>query len=450
MAGPGPVLLGRLFACLRPPHELVAYLFFRVLGRGVAEIVSGLSDTPLGRLMEQVAGVCNPGPPSSQPEVPSGPGLLRDVLALPFGKAVLNRKARHAFRGARCLPVGETSLREYFGRDPALSIVSWAQEVEEAFVVGPLLDRARAGDAFAAEELFLRYAHEIRPAIRHLTESEEDAQKIELGVRGRIIADIVGLDPRVQSVRDFAKGCVYPAFRAHFGLREPSYPSYMPPATFVDETQDEALDRLYREALRRGHLLVSNPPPGPDAGLLQALKTEREVMVLWATLSGVNLPHHATVVLIGTVFRRMKRRARGGVASDAGRAESGVERIAREKARYWEAKQIVRRISHVPLRELAHYFIEKYKKQSHYPEAVLRPCFAPYMKQMDAPVASFLKHEKTIKTYSGPMDALAGDTQFRFYFTDDPEDNLAKWRYSAKRRTKGLIFDSDLGHLFER
>jgi hypothetical protein len=429
---------------------LVAYLLFRVLGRGVAEIVSGLSDTPLGRLAEQVAGVCNPGPPSSQPDVPSGPGLLRDVLALPFGKAVLNRKARHAYEGPRCLPVGDTTLRAYYGRDPALSIVSWAQEVEEAFVVARLLEQARAGDPDAAEALFLRYAHEIRPAIRHLTESEEDAQKIELGVRGRIIADIVGLDPRVQSVLDFAKGCVYPAFQAHFGLREQSYPSYLPPATFDDETQDEALDRLHREALRRGHLLVSAPPPGPDAGLLQALKTEREVMVLWATLSGVNLPHHATVVLIGTVFRRMKRKARGSVASDAGRAESGAERIAREKARYWEAKQIVRRISHVPLRDLAHFFMEKYLKQSHYPEPVLRPCFAPYMGQMDAPVASFLKHEKTANTYSGPKDALVGDTQLRFYFTDDPEDNIAKWRYSAKRRTMGLIFDSELGHLFER
>lgn len=450
MTRPGSAGLERLFACPRPPHELVAYLFFRILGRDVAEIVSNLSDTSLRSLVDQVAGGCNPGPPPSQPGVPSGPCLFRDTLALPFSEAVRNRKARHAYGGPRCLPVGDTKLRDYFGRDPALSVVSWAQEVEEAFAVGLLLEQACAGDVVAAEALFSRYAREIRRAIWHHTESEEDARKIELGVRGRIIADIISLDPRVQSVRDFAKGCVYPAVQAHFGRREPSSRPFLPPASFADESQDEALDRLQREALRRGRQLLSAPLAGPDAGLDQALKTERDVTLLWATLSGVNPPHHATVVLIGTVFRRTKAVVRAGTVTDEGRAKTEAAPNARERAEYWEARQIVQRISHVPLRRLAHFFLEKYLQQSPYPEAILRPCFAPYMEQMDAPVATFLKHKKTARTYRGPMDALAGDTQFRSYFTADPEDNIAKWRFSAKRRTMDLIFDLHLGHLFER
>jgi hypothetical protein len=429
---------------------LVAYLFLKILGRGVAEIVSGLSDTPLRHLVDQVAGDRNLGSPPSQPGVPFGRGLLHGTLATPFGEAVLNRKARHAYRGPQCLPVGDTTLRDYYGRDPALSIVSWSQEVEEAFAIGPLLEQACAGDVIAADALFFRYAREIRKTIRHLTESEEDAQRIELGVRGRIIADIANLEPRVQSVREFAKGCVYPAVQAHFGRREPSSRAYLPPATFEDETQDEALGRLQREALQRGRLLLSAPSAEPNAGLLEALMNEREITLLWATLSGVNPPHQATVVLIGTVFRRMKREVRGGMAYDVGRAKTGAERIAREKARYWEARQIVQRISHVPLRRLAHFFMHKYLKQSHYPEAILRPCFASYVEQMDAPVTAFLTSKMTDKTYSGPMDALAGDTPFRFYFTGDPEDNIAKWRYSAKRRTVKLIFDLHLGHLFKR
>jgi hypothetical protein len=138
------------------------------------------------------------------------------------------------------------------------------------------------------------------------------------------------------------------------------------------------------------------------------------------------------------------------MASGEDRAKTGVGRIARGKAQYWEARQIVQRISHVPLRRLAHLFMEKYMEQSQYPEAILRPCFAPYVEQMEAPVATFLTYKQTDKTYSGPMDALAGDTQFRFYFTGDPEDNIAKWRFSAKRRTMKLIFSLRLGHLFER
>jgi hypothetical protein len=167
-------------------------------------------------------------------------------------------------------------------------------------------------------------------------------------------------------------------------------------------------------------------------------------------VSGVNPPHHATVVLIGTVFRRTKRQARAGSASAEGWAKTDGECTAREKAQYWEARQIVQRISHVPLRRLAHFFTEKYFEQSRYPEAALRPCFSPYMEQMDAPVMTFLTHKKTEKTYCGPKDALVGDTQLRHYFTDDPEDNIAKWRFSAKRRTMKLIFQLRLGHLFER
>jgi hypothetical protein len=372
------------------------------------------------------------------------------MLASPFGKAVLNRKARHVYRHLRRLPVGDTTLRGYYGRDPVQSIVSWSQEVEEALAIGPLLEQARAGDMMAADALFFRYAHEIRRAIRHSAESEDDARRIELGVRGRFIADIADLDPRVQSVRDFAKASVYPSVQAHFGRSESSSRTALPPATFDDVTQEEALDRLQEDALRRGRQALSAPPAGPDAGLLLALKAEREVTLPWAIFSGVNPPHHATVVLIGTVSRRTIRQARAGSASEEGRAKSHAERTARQKAQYWEASQIVQRVSHVPLRRLAHFFMEKYLEQSHYPGTILRPCFGPYIEQMDAPVTTFLTYKKTDETYSGPMDALAGDTQFRHYFTDDPEDNIAKWRFSAKRRTMKLIFKLRLSHLFVR
>lgn len=110
----------------------------------------------------------------------------------------------------------------------------------------------------------------------------------------------------------------------------------------------------------------------------------------------------------------------------------------------WKPREIVSQLSGRCLRDLEAQLEDKYLQIACGQETVLRMCFKRLREKMDCSVGEAIEDLNTRKVYTNLLDRITGRTILSDYYTDrdDPEQNIAHWCGSVKRRVLPELLES--------
>jgi len=118
-------LLDVTFAVSNPPHQLLAFVFCKLLSWTPTHFVARLADLELIQIEEQLQKTLMEEMPFEADSVRRAMRHFRGILQKPFEEAIRDPGTRYAYANLRSSIVGETRMRDYFRKDPEQNVSHW-------------------------------------------------------------------------------------------------------------------------------------------------------------------------------------------------------------------------------------------------------------------------------------------------------------------------------------
>jgi DNA-directed RNA polymerase specialized sigma24 family protein len=295
------------------------------------------------------------------------------------------------------------------------------KDTDETF----LIDRAKQGDGEAFNELYARHEKKVYGFIRARANSDTDvreiAQQTRLEVQRRMSTYDPAPDPARRSFYAFAK------FWARILLLR----------YYQDKGKLREREVLFSELVARfpdleGEIegvLARLAPYSGSSVEDEAIRSEEEKNLsevyeelLCLTFNSPSPPHQ----LIAFGFTKLLE---------------------------WKPREIVARLSDLPLRELEEKLERDYLEKSQLPEDRILPCFRQLRESLDRMLREVVKERKTLDTYPRLLDRIVGETTLRAYYTGETDEahaaDIPKWWYVVKRRVWSEVQGLAQGPLFD-
>lgn len=252
-----------------------------------------------------------------------------------------------------------------------------------------LVSRIREGDRTAFDELCAAYAAPVYGFIRGRSDNDDHAQDIAQETWRKLWETrIRTFDSARGGLLPYLKGAAWKALAEFYRALHP-VPRTEPDLELQDI--DSELPRIFQSST------ISGLPPGII-----------ENLILCLTVEGTSPPHQ----LISFVF---------------------AQRLG------WEPREIVAKLSEVPLRSLEEKLENDYIATSALSPEVVRARFKRLRDTMVRLLNDVLKEPKTRKACEAFLDRIVGDTLLTQYYTRDPAENIASWCNAVIKRARAEL-----------
>lgn len=126
------IVLEYLFRNGGNPHQLIVFAFAKLVDHWKPQkIISELSSTPLGQLCDRLHKDYLVESNLPEEEIASGFSYLEQQMGLLVGEIITDSVLRDKLKPCLNKPVGQTILRDYYGKDASHSISDWCDKVKK-------------------------------------------------------------------------------------------------------------------------------------------------------------------------------------------------------------------------------------------------------------------------------------------------------------------------------